>query len=72
MRDVDKFRGSELVAFHERLEATLGVGKQRPSLVSGEVRKLPFSKPIETRCAARRDRSLACVRAVGESKTRGE
>jgi len=29
--------------------------EQRPSLVSGEVRKLPFSKPIEARCAARRE-----------------
>ena len=33
--------------------------EQRPSLVSGEVRKLPFSKPIEARCAARREPLLS-------------
>jgi hypothetical protein len=37
------YGGGELFEFPHTLEATFGVGKQKPSLVPGKIRELPFA-----------------------------
>lgn len=39
---VSHYGGGELFEFPHTLEATFGVAKQKPSLVPGKVRELPF------------------------------